>query len=95
MDDNEVNRRVLHEQIASWGMRNGSFAAPEEACELCGPPRRTATLTSFVLLDYQMPGMDGITLARAIKADPAIRGVRIVMLTSAAQLGVARNEQSH
>ena len=33
MDDNEVNRRVLHEQIASWGMRNGSFAGGEEALQ--------------------------------------------------------------
>ena len=33
VDDNEVNRRVLHEQITSWGMRSDSFAAGEEALE--------------------------------------------------------------
>ena len=33
VDDNEVNRRVVHEQISSWGMRNGSYASAEEALE--------------------------------------------------------------
>ncbi len=33
VDDNEVNRRVVHEQITSWGMRNGSFASGEDALQ--------------------------------------------------------------
>ena len=33
VDDNEVNRRVVHEQISSWGMRNGSYASGREALE--------------------------------------------------------------
>ena len=36
----------------------------------------------FVLLDYQMPGMDGVEVAGAIKADPAVRDTLIVLLTS-------------
>ena len=36
----------------------------------------------FVLLDYQMPGMDGAMLARAIRADPAFASARSIMLTS-------------
>jgi signal transduction histidine kinase/CheY-like chemotaxis protein len=86
VDDNEVNRRVLHEQIASWGMRNGSFGTPEEALQALRAAQDGGDPYHFALLDYHMPGMDGVTLARAIKADPAIRGVRIVMLTSASQL---------
>ena len=93
VDDNEVNRRVLHEQIASWGMRNGSYGTPEEALQALRAAQEDGDPYHFVLLDYQMPGMDGLTLARAIKADPAIRSVRIIMLTSAGQLGVARSEE--
>jgi CheY-like chemotaxis protein len=35
VDDNEINRRVVHEQISSWGMRNGSYATPEQALKRC------------------------------------------------------------
>jgi len=94
VDDNEVNRRVLHEQIASWGMRNGSYGTPEEALRALRAAQADGDPYDFALLDYHMPGMDGITLARAIKADPAIRNVRIIMLTSSGQLGVVRNAES-
>jgi len=94
VDDNEVNRRVLHEQITCWDMRNGSYGNPEEALQALRAAQQGGAPYDLVLLDYDMPVMDGLTMARAIKADPAIRGVRIVMLTSASQLGVARNEAS-
>ncbi|MGH9750932.1 MAG: response regulator [Candidatus Polarisedimenticolia bacterium] len=41
------------------------------------------------LLDMQVPGMDGLELARAIRRDASIRGVRLVMLTSAGVRGTA------
>src|SRR6266849_481020 len=41
VDDNEVNRRVVHEQISSWGMRNGSFASGEEALQIIRTARAT------------------------------------------------------
>jgi signal transduction histidine kinase/CheY-like chemotaxis protein len=94
VDDDEVNRRVLHEQIASWGMRNGSFSSGEQALAAL----RTATASGdpyhFAILDYQMPGMDGATLARAIKSDPAIRGTVLVMLTSVGYLDAVRHTES-
>ena len=82
VDDNEVNRRVLHEQITCWGMRNGSFASGEEALEAIRRARAEGDPYHFVLADYQMPGIDGATLAAAIKADPTIRDVIFIMLTS-------------
>jgi two-component system, sensor histidine kinase and response regulator len=82
VDDNEVNRRVLHEQIANWGMRDTCLAGGENVVAALYEARRSGDPYQFVLLDYQMPGMDGATLAAAIKADPEIQDVLLIMLTS-------------
>jgi len=86
VDDNQVNRKVLHEQITSWGMRNGSFESGPEALEALRAAARSGDPYDFALLDYQMPGMDGAELAVAIKADPALAGTALVMLTSVGHL---------
>lgn len=82
VDDNEVNRRVLHEQICSWRMRNGGYASAEEALTKLREARAAGDPYHIAILDYQMPGMDGEMLARAIKADPDLRATLLVMLTS-------------
>ena len=94
VDDNEVNRRVLHEQIASWGMRNGSFAAGEEALQALREAKAGGDPYHFALLDYQMPGMDGAQLARAIKADPQLRETVVVLLTSVGHWIEVRQKES-
>ena len=82
VDDNEVNRRVLHEQITSWGMRDGRVSSGEQALKGLRGARQSGDPYHFAILDYQMPGMDGATLAREIKADPLTRDTVLVMLTS-------------
>lgn len=82
VDDNEVNRRVLHEQIIGWGMRNGSFASGEAALDALSRAAAAGDPYQFAILDYHMPGMDGIALASAIKNDAALKDTILVMLTS-------------
>jgi signal transduction histidine kinase/DNA-binding response OmpR family regulator len=82
VDDVEVNRRVLHEQITSWEMRNGSFPDAQGVIAALHKAVMDGDPYQFVLLDYHMPGMDGATLAAAIKADPALTETSVVMLTS-------------
>jgi len=93
VDDNEVNRRVLHEQISSWKMRNGSFASGEEVVPALRAAREAGDPYHFVLLDYQMPVLDGATLASAIKADPQIRDTILVVLTSVGHWNEVRRLQ--
>jgi len=90
VDDNEVNRRVLHQQIASWGMRNGSRASASEALKELRAAHASGDAYDFVLLDYQMPEMDGATLAAALRADPGIRRPVVVLLTSVGHLNHIR-----
>ena len=72
VDNNEVNRRVLHEQITSGGMRNGSLSSAAKVLDALRAAKQSSDPYQFLYLDYQMPGMDGAEVAGAIKADPAI-----------------------
>jgi len=80
--DNEVNRREIHRQISSTGMRNGNFASPDEAVHVIRDAQASGDPYHFVIADSQTPGLDGATLAAAIKTDPAISGTLFVTLTS-------------
>ncbi len=82
VDDNEVNRRVVHEQISSWGMRNGSYASGREALEAVRVANASGDPFQIVITDYQMPEIDGTMLAARIKADAAMKDTVIIMLTS-------------
>jgi signal transduction histidine kinase/CheY-like chemotaxis protein len=90
VDDNEVNRRVLHEQITSWEMRNGSFASGERALAELDAARAAGDPYDFVLLDYHMPSMDGAAVASAIKGRPELSRVVVIMLTSVGHIKEAR-----
>ena len=94
VDDNDVNRRVLHEQIESWGMRNGSFATGEAALQALREAKDGGDPYQFAILDYQMPGMDGGELARAIRADAGLRETVLVLLTSVGQWIEVRQKES-
>jgi PAS domain S-box-containing protein len=85
VDDHEVYRRVLADLTTNWGMRCRSTASGEEALEALRAAQAGGDRYHFVILDYQMPGMDGATLASAIKAEPALQEVGVVMLSSIGQ----------
>jgi signal transduction histidine kinase/ligand-binding sensor domain-containing protein/DNA-binding response OmpR family regulator len=82
VDDNEVNRRVLGEQITAWGMRNKGVASGEEALDVMRAAHESAAPYHFAILDHQMPGMDGVTLAALVKADPRLQDTVLVILSS-------------
>ncbi|MGE5047230.1 MAG: response regulator, partial [Deltaproteobacteria bacterium] len=82
LDDNEVNRRVVHEQITTFRMRNGSYASGPEALEALRRAVVEGDPYHLAIVDFQMPGMDGEQFAREVKADPQLRDTGVVLLTS-------------
>jgi len=82
VDDIEVNRRVVHEQIDGWGIRNDSFSAGQDALEALHAARIGGDPYHIAIVDYHMPAMNGATLAALIKADSALQATVVIMLTS-------------
>ncbi len=82
IDDNETNRKIMHHQVTSWGMNNGTAEDGPSALQILIESARRNEPYDLAILDMQMPGMDGLQLARAIKAEPTIRGTRLIMLSS-------------
>lgn len=84
VDDNETNRRILEDQLQAWGIRATSAAGAQEALEKM--QETNGPRFDVVLLDMQMPGMNGMTLAQVIKADGRLARARLIVLTSLGQL---------
>jgi len=82
VDDNATNRQILRHQLFAWKMQKGSAATGFEALDLLRAAAREGKAYDIALLDMHMPEMDGMTLAREIKADPAIASTRLIILTS-------------
>lgn len=78
VDDNATNRRILALQLQTWGMLAVEAARPAEALELLQRRDRF----DLVLLDMQMPGMDGLSLAKAVCAERGARRLPMILLTS-------------
>jgi signal transduction histidine kinase/CheY-like chemotaxis protein len=81
VDDNASNRLLLKLQTARWGMRARDTNSPAVALEwiVQGDPFDVA------LLDYQMPEMDGIALAREIRAVRGAHAPVLILLSSTGQ----------
>jgi signal transduction histidine kinase/DNA-binding response OmpR family regulator/HPt (histidine-containing phosphotransfer) domain-containing protein len=81
VDDNASNRLLLKLQTERWGMRARDTNSPAVALEwiVQGDPFDVA------LLDYQMPEMDGIALAREIRAVRGAHAPLLILLSSTGQ----------
>jgi two-component system, sensor histidine kinase and response regulator len=96
VDDNATNRAIVEAYLASAGARCEQAASGSEALAVMHAAAREGAPFEVAVLDAQMPEMDGLDLAEAIRQAPSLRGARLVMLTStgdhrarARELGIA------
>ncbi len=87
VDDNATNRRILHEMLQSWRMRPTVTTGADEALAALRDAERAGHPYQLLLSDGQMPDRDGFMLAEAVKADPALRRLPMILLTSAGRAG--------
>jgi signal transduction histidine kinase/DNA-binding response OmpR family regulator len=85
VDDNATNRCILTEMLSQWSMRPTVTDCGEAALAILEHALAQGVPFSLVILDAQMPGMDGFTLAKRIKDTPELAGATVMMLTSNGQ----------
>ncbi len=82
VDDNATNREILSHYTLAWDMQNSCAADAHEALVALRHAAAAGDPFDLAILDMQMPEMDGLMLAQAIKRDLSISKTRLVMLTS-------------
>jgi signal transduction histidine kinase/DNA-binding response OmpR family regulator/HPt (histidine-containing phosphotransfer) domain-containing protein len=85
VDDNATNRQILIYQILAWNIETSSASSGVEALNTLRAAAAEGNPYDVALLDVRMSEMDGLALARAIKADSMIAGTRLIVLTSLGQ----------
>ena len=82
VDDNEINSKLIRLVLLAEGYEVRTAQDAEEALQVLRSyqPR-------LILMDLQLPGMDGLTLTRLLKADPATRDILIIAITAYAMKG--------
>jgi two-component system, cell cycle response regulator DivK len=82
VDDNPANLKLIRVLLLSEGYEVRGAVDAEEALAVLKEFR-----PRLILMDLQLPGMDGLTLTRQLKADPATRNIAILALTAYAMKG--------
>jgi len=88
-DNNATNRKLLHEILQNWKMLPTAVENGDQALTELERAMQTGRPYQVVLLDLQMPGMDGFELAEKIRQYPEQARALVIMLTSEGQRGHA------
>lgn len=88
VDDNPTNLKLAADVLACEGYTVLRSLDAAQARQMLAHQQ-----PDLILLDIQMPGMDGLTLTRLLKADPAYQHIPIVALTAFAMKGDEKKAQ--
>jgi len=79
VEDNEKNRRLVRDVLQFKGYETIETETGEEGVELA-----RARQPALVLMDIQLPGIDGITALKRLREDPTTRAMRVMAVTASA-----------
>jgi len=82
VDDNSVNREVLATQLGSWGFDVTTAVDAKDALERLYTAVGTGKGIDVAILDMDMPGMNGLELARSIKTSSRLKNTHLILLSS-------------
>ena len=89
VDDCATQRDILRLQATAWGLRVEEAENGPQALARLRSAAPTGEPHDLAILDLRMPELDGLELARQIRADPALAGLKLVLLSSASQANFA------
>ncbi len=79
VEDNEKNRKLLRDVLQFKGYKTVETETAEEGIKLA-----QENSPALILMDIQLPGMDGITALKHLKADPKTKGIPVIAVTASA-----------
>jgi CheY-like chemotaxis protein len=82
VDDNPVNLKLAADVLEAAGFVIDRALDADQAQRVL-----SNTVPDLILMDLALPGMDGLTLTRKLKADPRFAGIPIIALTASAMKG--------
>jgi len=82
VDDNEGGLLLASAVLQREGFRVDSAGSAEEVLE-----RLSMRAPDLILMDVQLPGQDGLSLTRQLKADPATASIPVIAVTAQAMVG--------
>jgi len=80
VDDNASTRQVISEYMSSWGITSEAFASGGAMLEQLKSAQVGGMKPACVVLDSQMPGIDGVSVACAIRANDSVKDTKIIMM---------------
>jgi CheY-like chemotaxis protein len=86
VEDNEANQMLARAVLEREGFQVDIAGSPEDAIA-----QLSSRVPDLILMDVQLPGQDGLSLTRQLKADPAMAHIPIVALTAHAMTGDREN----
>jgi signal transduction histidine kinase/CheY-like chemotaxis protein len=89
VDDNAINRRILSKQLARWQMNVTTVDGGQAALDALSAAAREGNPFRLVLLDANMPDLNGFGVAEQMAQHPELAGATIMMLTSSGHYGDA------